>query len=521
MTRSRYRETGVLHETTYALVEKKGKANDKYYGNLILDLGNEVCSSVEQETTAMEKLVEKLGNAEEKVECKKLKEFEEARGFEFEERHNEAIEESVDATITAERAKHANAGNDARGTRLIRGAVELRRWFEKTNSVYGISECEKGKKVKFADATLQGPALTWWNAKVATMGLETVNQMPWTEMKQLMTAEFCLIEEVQRMEHELWNLKNNQKQENARAMVTAPTDVSYGSLPLCERCFTRHVGPCMIKCHKCGKVRHKARYCKEKNVSTGANAQSIPTCYDCGKQGHTRNRCPKKFKQEEVGEVELAVRRVASTNTVLKGRTLNLVNHIFEIDLMLIELGMFDVKIGMDWLVKHDAIIVCGDKVVLIPYENKTLIVESDKGVSQLNVISCNKAQFRIDLIPGAAPVARAPYRLAPFEMRELSISVHVDPAKIEAIRNWDAPTKPTEKELNLRQQRWIELLSDYDCEIRYHPGKANVVADTLSRKEMNKLLRVRALMMTVHIDLPKQIREAQKEAMKRKNVKA
>ncbi|GJT91256.1 putative reverse transcriptase domain-containing protein [Tanacetum coccineum] len=77
------------------------------------------------------------------------------------------------------------------------------------------------------------------------------------------------------------------------------------------------------------------------------------------------------------------------------------------------------------------------------------------------------------------------------------------------------------QKELNLRQRRWIELLSDYDCEIRYHPGKANVVADALSRKERNKPLRVRALMMTVHNDLPKQIREAQKEAMKRKNVRA
>ncbi|GKE44797.1 putative reverse transcriptase domain-containing protein, partial [Tanacetum coccineum] len=77
------------------------------------------------------------------------------------------------------------------------------------------------------------------------------------------------------------------------------------------------------------------------------------------------------------------------------------------------------------------------------------------------------------------------------------------------------------QEELNLRQRRWIELLSDYDCEIRYHPGKANVVADALSRKGREKPLRVRALMMSVHNDLPKQIREAQGEAMKRKNVKA
>ncbi|GJR64668.1 putative reverse transcriptase domain-containing protein [Tanacetum coccineum] len=76
-------------------------------------------------------------------------------------------------------------------------------------------------------------------------------------------------------------------------------------------------------------------------------------------------------------------------------------------------------------------------------------------------------------------------------------------------------------EELNLRQRRWIELLSDYNYEIRYHPGKVNVVADALSRKGREKPLHVRALMMTVHNDLPKQIREAQGEAMKRKNVKA
>ncbi|GJV78199.1 putative reverse transcriptase domain-containing protein [Tanacetum coccineum] len=205
----------------HALVEKNGKAKDEYYSKLILDLGNEVRSSVEQGTAAMEMLVENLGNTEDKVECKKLKkELEEARfsntflcmqnervkrdlywtrvrshefyqemirrGFMFEERPNEAINVLVK---DEERV------------------VELRRWFEKTESVFEISECAECKKVKFAGATLEGPALTWWKTKVATMGLEIVNQMPWTQMRELMTTEFCSIGEVQRMEHELWNLK--------------------------------------------------------------------------------------------------------------------------------------------------------------------------------------------------------------------------------------------------------------------------------------------------------------------------
>ncbi|GJZ26563.1 putative reverse transcriptase domain-containing protein [Tanacetum coccineum] len=142
---------------------------------------------------------------------------------------------------------------------------------------------------------------------------------------------------------------------------------------------------------------------------------------------------------------------------------------------MPIELGTFDIIIGMDWLAERDAIIICGAKVVRIPCRNKTLIVEGDKGPPRLKVISCIKArkyiergfqmfvahvtekkskekrledvpvihnfpevfpddlpglppprkvEFRIDLVPGAAPVVRAPYRLAPSEMKELFLQL-------------------------------------------------------------------------------------------------
>ncbi|GJY23337.1 putative reverse transcriptase domain-containing protein [Tanacetum coccineum] len=173
------------------------------------------------------------------------------------------------------------------------------------------------------------------------------------------------------------------------------------------------------------------------------------------------------------------------------------------------------------------------------------------------------------------------------------SQGLHVDPAKIEAVKNWTSPTTPTEirqflglagyyrrfikdfskiakslteltqknkkyiwgkdqesafqllkqklceapilalpegnddfhildqKELNMRQRRWLELLADYDCEIRYHPGKANVIADALSWKEQIKPLQVRSLVMTIHPNLPSQILKAQTKALKEENIKA
>ncbi|GJU20586.1 putative reverse transcriptase domain-containing protein [Tanacetum coccineum] len=179
-------------------------------------------------------------------------------------------------------------------------------------------------------------------------------------------------------------------------------------------------------------------------------------------------------------DVELADGRIIRLNTILRGCTLNILNHPFNIDLMPVELGSFDAITGMDWLVKYQAIIVCGEKIVRIPWGNETLIVHGDGSnrgnESRLHIISYTKTQeymlkgcpvflanittketedksekkrledvpivqyfpnvfpedlpglpptqqveFQIDLIPGAAPVARAPYRLAPSEMKELS----------------------------------------------------------------------------------------------------
>ncbi|GJV45985.1 putative reverse transcriptase domain-containing protein [Tanacetum coccineum] len=545
-------------------------------------------------------------------------------------------------------------------------------------------------------------------------------------------------------------------------MTTAPTDgkVSSRLIPVCEHCFTRHVGQCTIKCHKCGKVGHKARYCKEKNVATGANAQPILTCYDCGEQGHTRNRCLRKVKQEGVGEVHVRAYAIKDAELSFVDTRFSFMLNIepvkirasYEVELADGRvLGTFDIVIGMDWLVKHDAIIVCGKKVVRISYGNKMSIVESDKGVSRLKVISCIKARkygkrgchlflahmtekkskekqledvhvirdfpkvfpedlprlppprqvevvgttasaageriylsefitvgstdvgssvySKIDLRSGYhqlrikeedIPITEFRTRYGHFVFQVMSFGltnapvvfmdlmnrvckpyldkfvivfiddilvyskdeeehikhfkiilellkkerlyakfskcdflldsvkflghvidrngVHVDPVKIEAIKNWAAPTMPTEKyewgkeeeeafqtlkkklcsapilalpegmedfvvycDASLKGYRAVlmqrekviayasrqlkvheENYTTHDLELgAYHLGKANIMVNALSRKERNKPLRVRALMMMVHNDLPKKICEAQKETMKRKNVRA
>nr|GEX37143.1 reverse transcriptase domain-containing protein [Tanacetum cinerariifolium] len=294
-------------------------------------------------------------------------------------------------------------------------------------------------------------------------------------------------------------------------------------------------------------------------------------------------------------DVELADGKIVGVDTIMRGCTLNFLNHPFNKDLMPIELGSFDVIIGMDWLRRCHAVIVYDEKLVRVPYGNETLIFhgnESNNGrESRLTVISCSKAQeymakgcqifldlsglpparpveFQIDLIPGAAPVARALYRLAPSEMKELSEQLQelYDKGFIRPSSSpWGAPKGIKfdwgEKEENAFQlikqklcsapilalpkrsedfvvyydtshkglgvvlmqrekRRWLELLSDYDCDICCHPGKANVVADALSRKERIEPLRVRALVMTIGLDLPKQILEAQIEDLKPENLK-
>ncbi|GJV51001.1 putative reverse transcriptase domain-containing protein [Tanacetum coccineum] len=182
---------------------------------------------------------------------------------------------------------------------------------------------------------------------------------------------------------------------------------------------------------------------------------------------------------ENYYHVELADGKIIGVNTIIRGYTLNVMNHSFNIDLMPVPLGGFDVIIGMDWLTNHHGMIICDKKIVHVPFGREILIFQGDgnnqREESRLNIISCTKAQeylskgcdvflahittkeandkskgkrledvpivrdfpevfpedlpgippaqqveFQIDLVPGSTPVARAPYRLAPSKMKEL-----------------------------------------------------------------------------------------------------
>nr|GFA93314.1 putative reverse transcriptase domain-containing protein [Tanacetum cinerariifolium] len=114
--------------------------------------------------------------------------------------------------------------------------------------------------------------------------------------------------------------------------------------------------------------------------------------------------------------VELADGGVAETDIILRGCMLGLLGLPFNINLMPVELGSFDIIIGMDWLTKYHAVIVSDEKLIRIPYGNEVLIIQDFPRLPPTRQV-----EFQIDLVHGAALVARSTYRLASSEMQELS----------------------------------------------------------------------------------------------------
>ncbi|GJW72963.1 putative reverse transcriptase domain-containing protein [Tanacetum coccineum] len=299
--------------------------------------------------------------------------------------------------------------------------------------------------------------------------------------------------------------QQNRRHETLRSYAVTLTENNgyIRNHPLCKKCTLHHTGACTVKCNTCNKVGYLTKNCINKGPATGSNLLPMAvTCYACEEKGHYANQCRKTTNNNAQGRsymlrdrnahqdpnvvtgmfllnqhlarvlfdsgadksfvsislasmlnippitidtfynIEMADGNLVSTNTVIQGVTLTLLNQPFKIDLMSIKLGSFDVVIGMDWLSKYHARIIYDEKVIHIPINGETLIIRvmekksDEKRLEDIPVVRefpkvfpedlpglppVRQVEFQINLIPRAAPVARAPYRLALSEMQELS----------------------------------------------------------------------------------------------------
>ncbi|GJR12475.1 putative reverse transcriptase domain-containing protein [Tanacetum coccineum] len=199
-------------------------------------------------------------------------------------------------------------------------------------------------------------------------------------------------------------------------------------------------GPCTVKCNTCNKVGHLTKNCQNKRPATGSNQLPVTVIrHACGEKRHYTNHCRNtninaegraymlrdrnscqdpNVVMDTFYDIKTADGNLVSTNTVIQGCTLTLLNQSFEIDLMPIKLDSIDVVVVMDWLSKYHARIIYVEKVVHIPINGEILnhprefpevFPEDLPGLPPVLQV-----EFQIDLIPGAAPVAHTPYRLAP-----------------------------------------------------------------------------------------------------------
>ncbi|GJX20949.1 putative reverse transcriptase domain-containing protein [Tanacetum coccineum] len=314
---------------------------------------------------------------------------------------------------------------------------------------------------------LLNSALTWWNSHKRTIGIEAAYAMSWVELMKLMTEVYCPRNEVQKMETEMVP----SEEDKVEKFVGGFHDNIQGNVIAAEP----------TKLQDAIRVANNLMDQKLKGYARSAENKRRKDCPKLRNQNYgnktgnkNRNKTGNQTGSNEATTKAYAIGGGANPDSnVVTG-------HPFDIDLMPVELGSFDVIIGMDWLAKYHALNVCDEKVVRIPYEDEVLIIQGDdydgESKLKLNIISCTKTQkyiekgsqvylaqvtskktedqskekrledlpivrdflevfpedlpglpparqvkFQIDLVPGAAPIARAPYRLVPAKLQELS----------------------------------------------------------------------------------------------------
>ncbi|GJX34076.1 putative reverse transcriptase domain-containing protein [Tanacetum coccineum] len=304
-----------------------------------------------------------------------------------------------------------------------KGVVGLTHWFEKMETVFHISNCPEGYQLKYALCTLLNSALTWWNSYKRTIGIEAAYAMrPYT----------VRCGNYKRVGHITRDCTTTVTPNTKRAPV--------GSQP-------------GIVCYECGKPGHFRKDCpklrnqnhrnktRNKNGNKTGNQtvsnKAMTKAYAIGGGGANPdsnvvtgtfllNNCY-AFMLFDSGADRSFVSSTFSALLDVAPSTLD-TSHPFDIDLMPVELGSFNIIIGMDWLAKYHALIVCDEKVARIPYGDEVLIIRGDDCDGRKvfpedlpGLPPARQVEFQIDLVPGAAPVARAPYQLAPGKLQELS----------------------------------------------------------------------------------------------------
>ncbi|GJT61402.1 putative reverse transcriptase domain-containing protein [Tanacetum coccineum] len=348
----------------------------------------------------------------------------------------------------------------------MEGVVGLIRWFEKMETIFYIINCPEKYKLKYATCTLLNIALTWWNSHKRTVGTDAAFSMSWRELMKLMAEVYCLRNEIQKIESELWNLtvKNNdlaaytQRFQELTMMCTkmvpeeeGRVEKFIGGLPDNIQGIVISAEPTKLKDavriannlmdqKLKGSVVKNVENKRRLEVNQRDNHGQHPLFKRPNVRGTDRIFVSTTFSTllditpdtlDVSYAVELADGRIFETNTILRGCTLGLLGHPFNIDLMPVELSSFDVIIGMDCLANHHAVIVYDEKIMQIPYGDEVLLVQvtkketedkaEEKRLKDVPTIRdfpevfpedfpglppTRQVEFQIDLVPSAAPVA-------------------------------------------------------------------------------------------------------------------
>ncbi|GJR26712.1 putative reverse transcriptase domain-containing protein [Tanacetum coccineum] len=267
----------------------------------------------------------------------------------------------------------------------MEGAVGLIRWFKRTESVFSRSNCVEENKVTFATGTLTVDALSWWNAYAQPMRIELANKITWTELKRLLKNKYCPQTEVKKMEDEFYNLtvKGNDLKTYGNVTASKPQTLEE-AINIAQRLMDQHLA----------RVLFNSGADKSFVSISLASMLNIPpiTIYT-------------------FYNIEMVDGNLVSTNTIIQGVTLTLLNQPFKIDLMPIKLGSFNVVIGIDWLSKYHAKILCDEKVVHIPIDGETLIIRGDRTPLEMQELSnqlqelAERGFIRPSTSPWGAPV--------------------------------------------------------------------------------------------------------------------